>query len=155
MRPLFDAQNEAVPLTYFNIVKLKRGEAFEYRVPGYETCIAPATGTVDVDVEGALFVSSFFKEAPDPVVSSFVSRFTQAYGVEPTLLEALGYDTMRMITSAVTERGAFRRNSMRDALSRTNDFAGVAGKTTFGERGDAKRRMWILTVRGGRIEALQ
>ena len=52
-RPLFGAQNEAVPLTYFNIVKLKRGETFEYRVPGYETCIAPATGTVDVSTSAA------------------------------------------------------------------------------------------------------
>jgi branched-chain amino acid transport system substrate-binding protein len=106
-------------------------------------------------VEGAIFVTSFFRGAPDPVVSSFVSRFTQAYGVEPTLLEALGYDSMRMITNAVTERGAFRRNSMRDALSKTEDFAGVAGRITVDEVGDAKRRMWVLTVRGGNIEALQ
>jgi 5-deoxy-D-glucuronate isomerase len=35
-----------VPLNYFNIVKLKKGEAFDYQVPGYETCIVPATGTV-------------------------------------------------------------------------------------------------------------
>ena len=106
-------------------------------------------------VEGALFVSSFFKSAPDPVVSSFVTKFAQAYGVEPTLLEALGYDTMRMITAAVTERGAFRRNTMRDALVRTSNFAGVAGKTTFDDTGDANRRMWVLTVRGGNIEAVQ
>ncbi len=53
--PLFDAHNRPVPLTYFNIVKLKQGEAFEYQVPGYETCIVPATGSVDVDVEGAAF----------------------------------------------------------------------------------------------------
>ncbi len=106
-------------------------------------------------VEGAVFVSSFFKGAPDPIVSSFVTRFTQAYGIEPTLLEALGYDTMRMITSAVTERGAFGRQSMRDALMQTVDFAGVAGKTTFDAEGNARRKMWVLTVRGGRIEAVQ
>ena len=47
-----DVDDPTVPLNYFNIVKLKKGEAFEYQVPGYETCIAPATGTVDVDVEG-------------------------------------------------------------------------------------------------------
>ncbi|MEM9271017.1 MAG: 5-deoxy-glucuronate isomerase, partial [Pseudomonadota bacterium] len=47
-----DAENPTVPLNYFNIVKLGAGEAFEYQVPGYETCIVPATGTVDVDVEG-------------------------------------------------------------------------------------------------------
>ena len=59
----YDNQNQAivdvddpnVPLVYLNIVKLKAGEAFEYQVPGYETCIVPATGTVDVDVEGAGF----------------------------------------------------------------------------------------------------
>lgn len=54
-KPIVDADNPTVPLNYFNIVKLKRGEAFEYRVPGYETCIVPATGTVDVTVEGVDF----------------------------------------------------------------------------------------------------
>ena len=55
--PIVDAENSTVPLNYFNIVKLKKGEAFTYRVPGYETCIVPATGTVDVDVEGVAFAS--------------------------------------------------------------------------------------------------
>jgi 5-deoxy-glucuronate isomerase len=50
--PIVDVDDPTVPLTYFNIVKLRRGEAFDYRVPGYETCIVPATGTVDVEVEG-------------------------------------------------------------------------------------------------------
>ncbi len=54
-KPVVDADNTTVPLNYFNIVKLKEGDAFEYGVPGYETCIVPATGTVDVVVEGARF----------------------------------------------------------------------------------------------------
>ncbi|WP_238367166.1 5-deoxy-glucuronate isomerase [Mesobacterium pallidum] len=54
-RPIVGIDNPTVPLTYFNIVKLQPGEAFEYQVPGYETCIVPATGTVDVDVEGVSF----------------------------------------------------------------------------------------------------
>ncbi|MCA0908587.1 5-deoxy-glucuronate isomerase [Ruegeria marisrubri] len=54
-KPIVDADDPTVPLNYFNIVKLKRGEAFEYKVPGYETCIVPATGSVDVDVEGVAF----------------------------------------------------------------------------------------------------
>lgn len=51
-KPIVDVEDSRVPLNYFNIVKLKKGDAFEYAVPGYETCIVPATGTVDVDVEG-------------------------------------------------------------------------------------------------------
>ncbi|KUJ78416.1 5-deoxy-glucuronate isomerase [Ruegeria profundi] len=54
-KPIVDADDPTVPLNYFNIVKLKRGEAFDYQVPGYETCIVPATGSVDVDVEGVRF----------------------------------------------------------------------------------------------------
>jgi 5-deoxy-glucuronate isomerase len=52
---IVDADDPTVPLNYFNIVNLKAGEAFEYQVPGYETCIVPATGTVDVSVEGVAF----------------------------------------------------------------------------------------------------
>ncbi len=50
-----DAGDSRVPLTYFNIVKLGRDQAFEYSVPGYETCIVPATGTVSAKVEGVSF----------------------------------------------------------------------------------------------------
>ena len=54
-RAIVDIDDANVPLVYFNIVKLNKGDAFEYQVPGYETCIVPATGTVDVDVEGEAF----------------------------------------------------------------------------------------------------
>ncbi len=50
--PIVDVDDKLVPLNYFNIVKLTKGEAFSYRVPRYETCIVPATGTLDVNVEG-------------------------------------------------------------------------------------------------------
>jgi 5-deoxy-glucuronate isomerase len=51
-KPIVDVDDTTVPLNYFNIVKLEAGQAFDYQVPGYETCIVPATGTVDVEVEG-------------------------------------------------------------------------------------------------------
>ncbi|ATG34806.1 5-deoxy-glucuronate isomerase [Phaeobacter piscinae] len=51
-KAIVDADNALVPLNYFNIVKLTKGQTFEYQVPGYETCIVPATGTVDIEVEG-------------------------------------------------------------------------------------------------------
>jgi 5-deoxy-glucuronate isomerase len=51
-RAIVDVDHPLVPLTYFNIVRLKRGETFGSTVPGYETCIVPATGTIRVDVGG-------------------------------------------------------------------------------------------------------
>jgi len=56
-KPIVDMNDSRVPLNYFNIVKLKRGDAFEYQTPGYETCVVPATGTIDVDVEGVAYSS--------------------------------------------------------------------------------------------------
>jgi 5-deoxy-glucuronate isomerase len=53
--PIIDVDHEHVPLNYFNIVKLQKGEAFEYQVPRYETSIVPATGTVDIEVGGEKF----------------------------------------------------------------------------------------------------
>lgn len=54
-KPIVDVDDKLVPLNYFNIVKLTRNDAFDYQVPGYETCIVPATGTVKVDVEGVVY----------------------------------------------------------------------------------------------------
>jgi 5-deoxy-glucuronate isomerase len=51
-RPIVDVDHPLVPLNYFNIVSLKRGQDFSYAVPGYETCIVPATGTIRVEVGG-------------------------------------------------------------------------------------------------------
>ena len=51
-KPIVDVDDALVPLNYLNIVKLKAGEQFRYAVPGYETCIVPATGTIDVTVGG-------------------------------------------------------------------------------------------------------
>lgn len=63
--PPFDNRNEPivgpdhplVPLTFFNIVRLRKGERFLSSVPGYETCVVPATGTVSVEVGGRDFGS--------------------------------------------------------------------------------------------------
>jgi 5-deoxy-glucuronate isomerase len=54
---IIDVDDARVPLNYFNILKLKRDEIFEYRVPGYETGVVPATGTISMEVEGDSFNS--------------------------------------------------------------------------------------------------
>ena len=46
--PIIGAHHDLVPLVYFNILKLLRGQRFVSQVAGYETCIVPATGTVDI-----------------------------------------------------------------------------------------------------------
>ena len=54
-RAIVDVDHPLVPLVYFNIVKLAPGERFESTVPGYETCIVPATGSITVETAGEAF----------------------------------------------------------------------------------------------------
>ena len=54
-RPIVDVDHPLVPLVYFNIVRLQAGQHFDYRTPGYETCVVPATGTVTVETMGQTF----------------------------------------------------------------------------------------------------
>lgn len=54
-QPVVDCNSEVTPLTYFNIVKLTKGQSFEYTIPEYESCVVPATGTVTVAVGDKTF----------------------------------------------------------------------------------------------------
>lgn len=49
--PIVDVDDTMVPLAYFNIVRLQKGESFVSSVPTYETCLVPAHGTIDVEVQ--------------------------------------------------------------------------------------------------------
>src|SRR5437667_89196 len=60
-RPVVGIDDESVPLTYFNILKMVRDESFSSTVPGYETCIVPVHGTVDVTVAGPGFADELFE----------------------------------------------------------------------------------------------
>jgi 5-deoxy-glucuronate isomerase len=53
--PIVDRDDARVPLVWFNILRLRRGESLASRVEGYETCIVPATGAVRVEVGGQRF----------------------------------------------------------------------------------------------------
>jgi 5-deoxy-glucuronate isomerase len=56
-RAIVDLNDALVPLVYFNIVRLEAGQTFDYRTPGYETCVVPATGTVTVETMGETFAA--------------------------------------------------------------------------------------------------
>jgi len=49
-QPIVDVGNDRVPLNYFNIVKLQKGQKYSYTLSDYESCIVPATGRVSVSV---------------------------------------------------------------------------------------------------------
>lgn len=102
-------------------------------------------------VEGAVFPEAFYKRSSDFKTQDFVTRFRQAYGIDPTLLEALGYDSLKIIVEAAAVSGASQRSSLRSALEKTIDHQGVIGRTSFNEMRDAVRELPLLRVSNGSI----
>lgn len=47
---IIDVDDAMTPLVYFNIIKLKAGQTHTSQVAGYETCLAPATGSIQVRI---------------------------------------------------------------------------------------------------------
>ena len=47
-QPIVDINDPITPLVFFNIVKLKAGETFTHHLANYESCVVPATGSIDV-----------------------------------------------------------------------------------------------------------
>lgn len=103
-------------------------------------------------LDGALFVQAFDKAGNNPRVRAFVDQYSRAYGTEPTLLDALGYDSMKMLLNA-SAQGAHKRETIRDVLVNLSGFDGVTGTVTFDENGDARRTLTVMEVKNGKAQS--
>jgi len=101
-------------------------------------------------VEGAVFVDGFFKDSPLPLVKSFVMDFEDTFHFPPTLLDALGFDTTKVILKTIASRGLF--NS--EALLSFKGYVGVTGFTGFTADGEGMRKFFLLTVSEGKIRQI-
>lgn len=101
-------------------------------------------------VEGAIFVDGFFKDSANVPTQRFVSTFTQAYGIAPTVLEAQAYDAVQVLAE-VSGRSARSPAQVQRALQRLKHYRGVTGGMSFDPSGSAQKELFVLTVSGGRI----
>lgn len=104
-------------------------------------------------LNGAIFVAAFDRGSQDMVTSDFVQRFTQAYKVDPTLLEALGYDSMKLLLAA-SSQGARSRPSIRDIMKGITHYKGVTGELKVDENGEVQRKLTIMKIKNGKAEAV-
>lgn len=102
-------------------------------------------------VEGAVFVDGFFRDSPNPAIGSFVERYLEKYGEEPSILAAQGFDILGMLLSALETPGVRGREELRQALAQLQNYPGVTGTTSFDSQGDATKKLFLLQVRDGQI----
>lgn len=105
-------------------------------------------------VEGAIFTAGFFSADPNPVVQSFVTRYTEQFGEEPDMFAAQAYDAARIVIEAMKNKGT-DREAIREGLAETKDFPGITGVTSIDEEGDTIKDVLILQVENGVFQRLR
>lgn len=102
-------------------------------------------------VEGAVFTDGFYRYSPYPFVQAFVNSYFERFGAEPTILEAQGYDAAGILLAQLSRGEQLTRDDLRNALSRLQNYPGVAGATSFDAQGDAQKVLFLLQVQNGNI----
>lgn len=137
---------------YYNTVGLVIPYIFYYDIKGVtligtdgwnDQALLDITGDF---ILGAYFADAFTPNSSRPEIKEFVSDYNDIYGKDPGVLEAIGYDTIKMIQYLVKTQGVDDRDEMKVALYSIRDFYGVTGSTTIERNGESTKEPLILTV---------
>jgi ABC-type branched-subunit amino acid transport system substrate-binding protein len=104
-------------------------------------------------VRGAVIAAPFHKDSRFDFVSRFVAAYEATYGSEPEPLAAEAFDATNLVQVQLA-RGRDSRPAVRDGVLRTESYPGSSGVITLLPDGNARKRPFLLGVRGGSIVAL-
>lgn len=88
-------------------------------------------------VEGGLAYSVFLAEAND-ASKQFTEDFKAEYDKEPTLFNALAFDSVKMIAASL--KGEPTRDNVRKGLSALSEYPGTTGTISYDGSGDVLRK---------------
>lgn len=97
----------------------------------------------------SVYVDGFFVDSKRPATRKFVQAYRDAHGGrDPGLLEAIGYDSARMVRQLIEskQQAPRTRAEMREALAGLKDFEGATGRTHFDEKREAEKPLFFLFV---------
>ena len=105
-------------------------------------------------VQGAVLTEVFFENSESPRVRQFVDAFTRRYGEAPGFIEALAYDSARILLEIFEGAEFGSPTAIRNALMRFDGFQGVTGLTAFDQSGEAHKTLSLLQIEGGHFAEL-
>jgi branched-chain amino acid transport system substrate-binding protein len=97
----------------------------------------------------SVYVDGFFIDSQRPATRKFVQAFRAAYkdvDKEPGLLEAIGYDSALMVRQLIDKQRPRTRGDMREALINLKNFEGATGRTSFSDKREAVKPLFLLSV---------
>ena len=103
------------------------------------------------NIQGMLFTDIFFSESSNTRLQDFMTVYKKTFGSNPNLFNALGYDTINIITIVLNQHKPTTRQTFRDALHSIQNYTGVTGTTSFAKSNDADKELYLLSVDNGKI----
>jgi len=104
-------------------------------------------------VEGAVFPEPYFAESRFRFVQRFRERYRDTFGEEPEAMAARAFDAARLVLVQLA-RGLSTREEVREGLLAVRAHPGPSGVTRIGPDGNARKRPFLLGVRGGHVVSL-
>ena len=96
-------------------------------------------------VRQCYFVDAFSASLPQPEIEAFVSRYSADRGIAPSVLDALVYDTGRIVGVAIRTHPS-NREQARDALMGVRLAQPVTGGGEFSETREINRELVVFTI---------
>jgi branched-chain amino acid transport system substrate-binding protein len=97
-------------------------------------------------LDGSYFSNHYTHENPDPIIQNFVKKYKDTYGSVPDALAALGYDAAMVAADAMSKATDLTGPAIRDAIEKTKDFPGVAGKITLDADHNAVKSAVVIGI---------
>lgn len=103
-------------------------------------------------VEGAVMSAFFDNDAPiTPMSKVFVESYQKKYGKLPSGTAVLGFDGYLLAIDAIKRADSIDPVKIREAIAKTNGFAGAAGYVTLDANGDPIKSAVIKEVKNGKF----
>lgn len=100
-------------------------------------------------VEGAVFTQKVNLADETPRFQVFRRGYEARYSRSVDFAAVFAYETVKLLGAALEQDAT--REGVRAAVLRLGAFEGLQGTVRINEHGDAERRPYVMTIRGGRV----
>ncbi len=104
-------------------------------------------------VSGAIISAVFDPDSRFDFVEAFVRDYRSAFDASPDAFSAHAYDAANIVLVQLA-RGFATRDAVREGILRTQAYPGASGVTSLRPDGNAKKRPFLLQVRGRKVVPL-
>jgi branched-chain amino acid transport system substrate-binding protein len=102
-------------------------------------------------VQNAVITEGFAPDSSFAPANRFVDTFVHIFGETPGFIEAVTYDSARLLFQALGMPGLRFKSQVKDEMLNLVDYPGVTGTTHFDYSGDAIKAPFVLKVKAGRF----